>query len=150
MSGACPPHHELNEIDWKLELSTDKSGLAEHLYAFANHPGGGFFAFGIDAGGSTVGVDASKIGQIMNQLANLGWDAVEPRTAIVCFCNGSESRQGGIRHGTQKLGTETACVAATYTDSTRMLVHPLHLLRSYDAEAMQAVPVIQGYGNVQR
>ena len=27
---------------------------------------------------------------------------------------------------------------------------PLHLLRSYDAEAMQAVPVIQGYGNVQR
>ncbi len=42
-----PPRHELNEIDWKAALSPDKKRLTEHLSAFANHPGGGFLAFGI-------------------------------------------------------------------------------------------------------
>jgi hypothetical protein len=37
-----PPKHELNELDWKAALSPDRKRLAEHLSAFANHPGGGF------------------------------------------------------------------------------------------------------------
>ena len=50
-----PPRHELNELDWKSGLSPDKKRLSEHLCAFANQPGGGFFAYGIDNGGNPVG-----------------------------------------------------------------------------------------------
>ena len=34
-----PPKHELNEINWKINLSTNKSRLVEHLCAFGNYPG---------------------------------------------------------------------------------------------------------------
>jgi len=37
-----PPRHELNELDWKAALSTDKKRLTEHLSEFANQSGGGF------------------------------------------------------------------------------------------------------------
>lgn len=45
------PRHELNEIDWKQALSTDKRRLIEHHSAMANLLGGGTLVFGIDAGG---------------------------------------------------------------------------------------------------
>ncbi|RCB02505.1 hypothetical protein C6A52_25910, partial [Escherichia coli] len=35
-----PVPHELNELDWKAQLSDEKDRLAEHLMAFANHPNG--------------------------------------------------------------------------------------------------------------
>lgn len=40
--------HELNELDWKVNLSPNYERLSCHLSAFANHPGGGFLIFGID------------------------------------------------------------------------------------------------------
>ena len=36
-----PVPHELNELDWKQNLSPKKDRLAQHLSAFANHPNGG-------------------------------------------------------------------------------------------------------------
>ena len=42
-----PVPQELNEIDWKCELSTKTDRLAQHISAFANYPGGGFLAIGI-------------------------------------------------------------------------------------------------------
>jgi len=45
------PKSELNELDWKSEISPDKKRLAEHLSAFANYPAGGFMVYGIDASG---------------------------------------------------------------------------------------------------
>lgn len=50
-----PTPHELNEIDWKSSLSEDKERMAAHLSAFANQPGGGFFAFGISPEGKIHG-----------------------------------------------------------------------------------------------
>lgn len=75
-----PPRHELNEMDWKAALSPDKRRLAEHLSAFANYPGGGFLAFGIDNAGKPVGVE--EVDPTVNQLANLGRDALEPQVAL--------------------------------------------------------------------
>lgn len=72
------PRHELNELDWKGELSSDKSRLAEHLSAFANQAGGGFLVFGVDAEGNTKGVDGQDVESIVNQLANIGRSSLEP------------------------------------------------------------------------
>ena len=39
---------ELNEIDWKSGLSTKTYRLAQHLCAFSNLKGGGFFIYGVN------------------------------------------------------------------------------------------------------
>lgn len=77
-----PPKHELNELDWKAALSPDKKRLTEHLSAFANYPGGGFLVFGIDKTGTPMGVDPNQISTIVNQLANLGRQGIDPPIAI--------------------------------------------------------------------
>lgn len=76
------PRHELNELDWKTALSPDKKRLTEHLCAFANHAGGGFLVFGIDRSGAPQGVDEGAIQKIINQLANLARNAVDPPLAL--------------------------------------------------------------------
>ena len=73
-----PPKHKLNEIDWKSALSPDRNRLVEHLCAFANYPGGGYFVFWVGSDSSLVGVSPAQIESITNQLTNLGRDALEP------------------------------------------------------------------------
>jgi len=74
---------EPNELDWKSGLSPRKERLVEHLSAFANHPGGGFIAFGVDdANGRTVGVTQNIVETIVGQLTNLGRDGLEPPIVI--------------------------------------------------------------------
>jgi ATP-dependent DNA helicase RecG len=41
----APVPHEVNELDWKANLSDHKDRLAEHLMAFANYPNGGSLVF---------------------------------------------------------------------------------------------------------
>ena len=77
-----PPQHELNELDWKAALSPDKKRLTEHLSAFANQAGGGFLVFGIDNTGTAASVEAAAVEKTINQLANLGRDALEPPLAL--------------------------------------------------------------------
>lgn len=78
MGSLEPPRHELNELDWKAALSPDKKRLAEHLSALSNYPGGGFLIYGVDNAGSPVGISDVEVEQALNQLANLGRNAVEP------------------------------------------------------------------------
>jgi len=73
-----PPPHELNEVDWKVALSSDKRRLTEHLCAFANHPGGGFLVFGIDRDANPKNLAIGEMEEIVNRIVNLGRDAVEP------------------------------------------------------------------------
>ena len=74
-----PVPHEINELDWKSALSSNKERLVEHLIAFANHPNGGCLVFGVaDDGGHLVGVTQEQTQEIITKLANLGRDAVEP------------------------------------------------------------------------
>jgi predicted HTH transcriptional regulator len=70
--------HELNELDWKQDLSPNKRRCVEHLSAFANQPGGGFFAFGINDAGVALGVGALDIDRITGMLTNLGRSALDP------------------------------------------------------------------------
>lgn len=78
-----PLPHEINELDWKAGLSANKERLAEHLIAFANSPNGGFLVYGIqDTNARLVGVTQEEVGRIVNTLANLGRDAVEPPIVI--------------------------------------------------------------------
>jgi ATP-dependent DNA helicase RecG len=73
-----PPKHELNELDWKAALSPDKKRLTEHLSALSNQAGGGFLVYGVDGGGTPVGITESNLETTVNQLANLGRAGVEP------------------------------------------------------------------------
>ncbi len=78
-----PVATEPNELDWKSGLSSNKERLVEHLSAFGNQSGGGFLAFGIDNSTATVaGVTQEAVETSVNQLANLGRDALEPPIAI--------------------------------------------------------------------
>ena len=77
-----PPKHELNELDWKAALSLDKKRLTEHLSAFANQPGGGFMVYGVDAAGEQQGVNSNNVETMINQLANLGRQGLEPPVAL--------------------------------------------------------------------
>lgn len=73
-----PPRHELNELDWKLDLSAKGDRVAEHLCAMANHPGGGYLAFGVDDQGVAIGVDQSQVKSIIARLSSVARDGVEP------------------------------------------------------------------------
>jgi predicted HTH transcriptional regulator len=74
---------ELNEIDWKITLSPNNDKLCKHIAAFANLPGGGFLAFGIDDNnGKVLGIDKADAGSIVERLASLCRDGVDPLVSI--------------------------------------------------------------------
>lgn len=52
-----PVPHELNEIDWKADLTNNRDRLAEHMIAFSNHPNGGFLVFGVNDDATLAGVN---------------------------------------------------------------------------------------------
>lgn len=74
---------ELNELDWKETLSLNNEKLCKHLSAFANHPGGGFLAFGInDTTAQPIGIDKTNASEIIKKLGNLCRDGVSPLVII--------------------------------------------------------------------
>ena len=74
-----PVPHEINELDWKAQLSDNKERLTEHLIAFANHPNGGNLVFGVaEPDASLVGITPEQVAEIVGRLTNLGRDAIEP------------------------------------------------------------------------
>jgi len=79
----APVPHEINELDWKAGLSPVREHLVEHLIAFSNLPGGGFLVFGIDnASARLIGIQRAQVAEIVNTIANLGRDGVEPAMSI--------------------------------------------------------------------
>ena len=81
-----PVPTELNEIDWKSDLSSKTDRLARHLCAFSNLPGGGFLVFGVNDDASMFSVTKTQTDVIVKTLGNLA------------FNNLSQSVQ--IQHGT--------------------------------------------------
>lgn len=77
-----PVPQEINELDWKSELSPKKERLTEHLIAFANHPNGGFLVFGVEDSGNLLGMKQNDVKQIINTITSLGRDAIDPPLAI--------------------------------------------------------------------
>ena len=81
----APLPHELNELDWKEELSTKTEKLSHHLSAFANTAGGGFLVFGIDADGKVPGISRSAANETIAKVANIARAALEPPQTIDHF-----------------------------------------------------------------
>jgi ATP-dependent DNA helicase RecG len=67
----APIPTELNEIDWKSGLSPKTDRLAEHLSAFANQIGGGYFVFGVNDDGSLFSVVKQDADEIVRKLGNI-------------------------------------------------------------------------------
>lgn len=66
-----PIPHELSEMDWKSGLSSKTDRLAQHICAFANHSGGGMFAFGLNDDGFFCSMTKSLIDEITKKLGNI-------------------------------------------------------------------------------
>lgn len=71
--------HELDSLDWKLDLSPKNEKLIQHLSAFSNHPGGGYLVYGInDKSKEFVGVNSQQVKIIIDKFTNLSRDALNP------------------------------------------------------------------------
>lgn len=74
---------ELNELDWKENISANVVKLTQHLSAFANNPGGGFIVFGInDKTCQLTGIMREQANKIVEQLSSIGRDSLEPVVGI--------------------------------------------------------------------
>jgi predicted HTH transcriptional regulator len=62
---------ELNEIDWKTDISDNGNRIAQHISAFANYPGGGFLAFGIDNNGQSISLSKVTMDIIIQKIGNI-------------------------------------------------------------------------------
>ena len=82
-SSLNPVPHELNELDWKEDISPRADKLAQHISAFSNYPGGGVIVFGIESKtAKLVGVNKEQSEKIIEQLSAVGRDALEPMVSI--------------------------------------------------------------------
>lgn len=66
-----PIPRELNELDWKSDISSNGKRLAEHVCAFCNHPGGGIFAYGIKNDATFEPLNRKAIEEIVTKMANI-------------------------------------------------------------------------------
>jgi len=82
-SSLNPIPQELNELDWKEDLSPNNQKLTKHLSAFANLAGGGFLIFGIEnKTGGVVGISQEKAELIVQKIASLARDTVSPMVTV--------------------------------------------------------------------
>jgi predicted HTH transcriptional regulator len=73
-----PVPRELDDLDWKLDLSPNKTRIAHHLSAFSNRAEGGYLVFGVNDKGQPIGISGSQIEAILQQLGNIARDGLEP------------------------------------------------------------------------
>lgn len=66
-----PVPQELNEIDWKSGFSDKSTRLAQHISAFANHPNGGFLAYGINDDGTSSPLDKDGMDEVVKKIGNI-------------------------------------------------------------------------------
>lgn len=78
-----PLPHELNELDWKLDISSKgERSLSKHISAFANHSQGGYLVFGVNDEGDVVGIDQKKIKTIISRIGSVAREGMEPQVSI--------------------------------------------------------------------
>lgn len=74
---------ELNELDWKENLSPKNDKLCKHIAAFANYPGGGYLVFGVDdKTAMPKGITKKDANIIVEKLASLCRDGITPLVSI--------------------------------------------------------------------
>jgi predicted HTH transcriptional regulator len=62
---------ELNELDWKSNISEKSERLAQHLSAFTNNPGGGFLVFGINNNSQFIQLSKTDFETIIHKIGNI-------------------------------------------------------------------------------
>ena len=77
-----PMPQEINELDWKSDLSGKNDRIAQHISAFANYKGGGFLVFGINNDGSFQSLDKASIDLIIQRLGNIARNNLAQPVAI--------------------------------------------------------------------
>lgn len=66
-----PVPQELNEIDWKSNISDNTDRLSHHISAFANQSGGGYLAYGILNDGSPAPLEKGDMDLIVQKIGNI-------------------------------------------------------------------------------
>ncbi len=77
-----PLPQELNEIDWKVDISEKGDRVARHLSAFSNYSSGGFIVFGVDNDGYKIGVDNTICTDIIKKMGNIARENLEPSIVL--------------------------------------------------------------------
>ena len=77
-----PIPQELNELDWKSDISDKSERLAQHISAFANNPNGGFLVFGINDDGNIINLNKDKIDEIIKKIGNIARNNIAQPVAI--------------------------------------------------------------------
>ncbi|MBA4311884.1 MAG: hypothetical protein C0417_04545, partial [Chlorobiaceae bacterium] len=77
-----PIPQELNQLDWKIDISQKDERFHHHISGFANTEGGGFLVFGIDRHGIVHGVNKNIIDNIIQKIGNIARDGLEPSVSI--------------------------------------------------------------------
>lgn len=66
-----PVPHELNELDWKSDLSNNTDRLAQHISGFSNYSNGGFLIFGINNDATFKSLSKDEMEAIVQRLGNI-------------------------------------------------------------------------------
>lgn len=66
-----PIPQELNELDWKSDISDNSERLAKHISAFANQANGGFLVFGVHNDGTFFSLTKNNIDEIVKKMGNI-------------------------------------------------------------------------------
>lgn len=77
-----PRPTELNQLDWKSDLSNKSARLAQHLSAFANMKGGGVLVYGVHNDGTCFDMEKEKIDEIIQTLGNIARNNLMPPVSI--------------------------------------------------------------------
>jgi len=83
---------ELNQLDWKSDLSDDSDKLCKHLSAFSHLPEGGFLVFGISDDGNFCPLSKNKMDAIIKKLSNLANTSLSHPISLdhlICNYNGN-------------------------------------------------------------
>jgi ATP-dependent DNA helicase RecG len=72
------PAQELNELDWKVDISEKGERVARHISAFANYSDGGFMVFGVNDEGKKIGLNLAECTRITSKIGSMVRESVDP------------------------------------------------------------------------
>jgi len=146
-----PVPQELNEIDWKCALSTKTERLAQHISAFANYPGGGFLAIGIDNNGQSSPLGKTEMDETIQKLGNIARNNLAQPVGIehavisynnqpVLFIHISEQSNKPVHlRGSNIFDCYTRSAGQTVKLSRQEATQLIALSTGYDFEAQSAM-----------
>lgn len=77
-----PFPNELNELDWKENLTNKTEKFSHHLSAFSNLDNGGFIVFGFNNEGKYLGIEKNDVKEIIKRVGNIAWNNLNPPISI--------------------------------------------------------------------